>query len=66
MIASGTNITSASPGAWAETGDGLVAIDESGTPVLRVRGITGELAATGNTIWVLDPGASGLVRVQGG
>ncbi len=66
VIASGANITSALPGAWAETGDGLVAIDESGALVLRVRGIAGELAATGSTIWVLDHGAGGLVRVQGG
>jgi hypothetical protein len=34
--------------------------------VLRVRGISGALAASGATVWVLDRGAGGLVRVQGG
>jgi hypothetical protein len=46
--------------------DGLAAIDGSGSTVLRVRGIRGALAESGATVWVLDRGAGGLVRVQGG
>jgi hypothetical protein len=34
--------------------------------VVRVRGVKGALAANSTTVWVLDRGAGGLVRVQGG
>jgi hypothetical protein len=66
VVADGNDVTAAPPGTWIATTDGLVAIDGSGSAVLRVRGVRGALAASGTTVWVLDRGAGGLVRVQGG
>ena len=66
VVADGNDVTAAPPGTWIATTDGLVAIDGSGSAVLRVRGVRGALAASGTTVWVLDRGAGGLVRVRGG
>jgi uncharacterized lipoprotein NlpE involved in copper resistance len=66
VVTDGTDVTTAPPGTWAATKDGLVAVDTFGTPVVRVRGVQGALAASDTTLWVLDRGAGGLVRVQGG
>ncbi len=59
-------VVAAGSGTLASTPDGLVALNASGAVVARVRGITGELAAGRDTVWVLDPGADGLVRVRAG
>jgi hypothetical protein len=59
-------VVAATPGTWVSTPDGLVALDASGAPVLRVRGITGEIGAADETVWVLDTGAGGVVRVRAG
>ena len=66
VVADGNDVTAAPPGTWIATKSGLVAIDRSGSPVLRVRDVRGALAASGTTVWVLDRGAGGLVRVRGG
>jgi uncharacterized lipoprotein NlpE involved in copper resistance len=66
VVTDGSDVTAAPPGAWAATADGLVAVDAAGTPVVRVRGVRGELAAGDGTVRVLDRGADGLVRVQAG
>jgi hypothetical protein len=66
VVTDGTDVTTAPPGKWAATEDGLVAVDNPGTPVMRVRGVRGALAAGGTTLWVLDRGTGGLVRVQVG
>jgi hypothetical protein len=66
VVTDGSEVTAAPPGAWAATADGLVAVDASGTPVVRMRGVRGALAASDTTLWVLDRGADGLVRVQAG
>jgi hypothetical protein len=66
VVSDGNDVTAAPPGTWIATEDGLVAIDASGSRVLRVRDVKGALAANSTTVWVLDRGAGGLVRVQGG
>jgi PQQ-like domain len=66
VVADGGGVVDAAPGTWVSTPDGLVALDASGAPVLRVRGITGEIGAAGDTVWVLDTGARGVVRVRAG
>ena len=66
VVSDGTDVTSAPPGTWVSTKDGLVAVDGSGAPAVRLRDVRGALAAHGTTVWVLDRGAGGLVRVQGG
>jgi outer membrane protein assembly factor BamB len=66
VVTDGNDVTAAAPGAWVATKDGLVAIDGSGAQVVRVRDLRGALAAGGTTVWVLDRGAGGLVRVRGG
>jgi hypothetical protein len=66
VVSDGADVTPAPPGAWVSTQDGLVAVDGSGAPAVRVRGVRGALAANGTTVWVLDRGAGGLVSVQGG
>jgi PQQ-like domain len=66
VVSDGTDVTPAPPGTWVSTRDGLVAVDGSRAPAVRVRGVRGALAANGTTVWVLDRGAGGLVRVQGG
>jgi hypothetical protein len=66
VVAVGNDVTAAPTGTWIATEEGLVAIDGSGSPVLRVRDVRGALAANDTTVWVLDRGAGGLVRVQGG
>jgi hypothetical protein len=65
VVSDGTDVTPAPPGTWVSTQDGLVAVDGSGAPAVRVRGVRGALAANGTTVWVVDRGAGGLVRVQG-
>ena len=66
VVTAGTDMTTASPGTWLATNDGLVAVNGGGAPVLRVRDIKGALASTRATVWVLDRGAGGLIRVHGG
>lgn len=66
VVADGGGVAAATPGTWVSTPDGLVALDASGVPVVRVRGITGEIGAARNTVWVLDTGAGGVVRVRAG
>jgi hypothetical protein len=66
VVADGNDVTAAPPDTWIATKHGLVAIDASGSRVLRVRDVKGALAANGKTVWVLDRGAGSLVRVQGG
>jgi hypothetical protein len=65
VVADGRGAVVGPPGTWASTPDGLVALDASGAAVVRVRAISGELAAAGDTVWVLDSGAGGLVRLRG-
>jgi outer membrane protein assembly factor BamB len=64
VVTDGTDVATAPPGTWAATEEGLVGLDGSGAPVVRVRGVRGALATSGDTVWVLDRGAGGLVRVQ--
>lgn len=43
-----------------------MAVDGAGSAVVRVRDLRGALAASAATVWVLDRGAGGLIRLQGG
>ena len=66
VVTDGLGAVAAPSGTWVSTPDGLVALDASGAAVARVRTISGELAAAGDTMWVLDAGAGGVVRLRGG
>jgi outer membrane protein assembly factor BamB len=65
VVGDGTDVAPAPPGAWVSTQEGLVAVDGSGAPAVRVRGVRGALAANGTTVWLLDRGAGSLVRCAG-